>query len=238
MLMTCSFALAEERVIVFAAASLQGALQDVAEVYPGETVISYGGSGAIARQVAQGAPADVVILANTLWMDWLENNRVVDLDTPQEVLGNRLVVVGKRGAAPLENTSWEHISLRLEGGRLAIGQTMGVPAGIYARAWLSHIGIWDAMRTRLAETENVRAALALVARGETPLGIVYATDAMAEQSVEVVYAVPRDEHPPIIYPAAALPASSAGRAFLAHLVSDKSQAIFRTYGFLAPGAGR
>ncbi|WP_299748175.1 molybdate ABC transporter substrate-binding protein [uncultured Tateyamaria sp.] len=220
---------AAETVRVFAAASLQGPLDEVAHAWDGEVVISYGGSGAIARQVSQGAPADAVILANVAWSDWLVQEGHAP-DTARPLLSNTLVIIGPAGAPALPGPELETILARLDGRRLAMGQHMSVPAGIYAQAWLEGMGTWTALRPKLAETENVRAALALVAHGETPLGIVYASDAAASDDVSVVFEVPADAHPPILYPGLAL--SPGGSAFLDHVATHSD--VFTAAGFRLP----
>lgn len=218
-----------EPVRVFAAASLQGPLDAVAALWTGEVVISYGGSGAMARQVSQGAPADAVIFANTLWADWLVENGY-GYGPPKPLFSNGLVVIGPAGAPALAEVTAEGFLARLDGGRLAMGQHMSVPAGIYAKGWLDGIGAWDVLRPHLAETENVRAALVLVARNETPLGIVYASDAAASDDVSVLWHVPPDSHPRILYPGLAL--SPEGDAFLDHVINEAD--IFVTAGFGLP----
>ena len=215
-----------EAPVVFAAASLRGALDAVAEAYGG-AVLSYGGSGAMARQVAQGAPADFVMLASEEWMEWLVTQGAVR--QARGLLSNSLVLIGPAGAEDMPKISDEALLARLDGGRLAMGQSQSVPAGIYARDWLEGAGLWEALSPHLAETENVRVALAFVARGEAPLGIVYATDALADPGVRVLYAVPDDSHALIVYPAAAL--TQAGEDFLSFLEGSEAQAIFETYGF-------
>ncbi|MEO0402108.1 MAG: molybdate ABC transporter substrate-binding protein [Pseudomonadota bacterium] len=213
---------------IFAAASLQGPLDQVAQEWRAGTAISYGGSGALARQISLGAPADIVILANADWADWLVDNGHV-AGPARAVISNTLVVVGPSGAAPLTAPNGANLLVRLAGGRLAMGQHMSVPAGIYGRAWLETIGAWATLRPHLAETENVRAALALVARGETPLGLVYASDAAASRNVSVLWAVPATAHPPIRYPALAL--TPDGAAFLDHLMTRTD--VFVAAGFTA-----
>ena len=193
---------AGDAVSVFAAASLRDALEEIAAAHEREVVTSYGGSGQIARQVAQGAPADVVILANTAWMDWLALNASEGVHNRLDLLKNHLVLVGPEGADPMPEVNAGTLLARLAGGRLAVGQTQGVPAGIYARQWFENAGFWGALAPHLAETENVRTALALVARGEAPLGVVYATDAQADRDVVTLYDVPDDMHDPILYPVA------------------------------------
>ncbi|TMM55196.1 molybdate ABC transporter substrate-binding protein [Sulfitobacter sabulilitoris] len=221
---------AQDPVTVFAAASLRGALDDIARTYPAPVVVSYGGSGTMARQIALGAPADLVILASPDWMDWLRDQGALADRKRVDLLRNRLVLIGPAGARPLPNPDAAALLDALQGGRLAMGQRAAVPAGIYARAWLAGIGAWDALAPHLAETDNVRAALALVARGEATLGVVYATDAAADTSVDVLWTVPEDRHPPIVYPAAAL--SDAGDAFLRHLGMTDARDTFEQHGFL------
>jgi molybdate transport system substrate-binding protein len=139
-----------------------------------------------------------------------------------------LVVIGAVGADEITNPDGATLTRALASGRLAIGQRDGVPAGTYAREWLTHIGAWDTLAPQLAETDNVRAALALVAAGAAPLGIVYASDAQAEPKVKILYSIPADTHSPIRYPAAAL--TPAGRAFVEFLTSPQAAAIFRKHG--------
>ncbi|QGX97513.1 molybdate ABC transporter substrate-binding protein [Roseovarius faecimaris] len=223
-----------ERVTVFAAASLKGALDEVAEMAPVEMTLSYGGSGLIARQVAQGAPADLVILANTDWMDWLVSE-MPDRDLlPKNFLGNSLVLIGARDADEVTALSGKEIHRRLAGGRLAVGLTTSVPAGIYARQWLETEGIWTSLRPHLAEVDNVRAALALVARGEAPLGVVYASDALAEPRVRVLYNIPASAHEEITYPLLVLDGKNASQASVLqdYLMSEATQAVFVRHGFL------
>lgn len=172
-------------VTIFAAASLRGALEAALDGSGIDARVSYGGSGTMARQVAQGAPADVVILANVAWVDWLEENGHIAVSTRTDLLGNRLVLVGPRGAADLGELNADTLLERLDAGRLAVGHTEAVPAGIYAQEWMQAAGFWEALRPQLAETENVRAALALVSRGEVPLGVVYASDAQADPGVRI-----------------------------------------------------
>lgn len=223
---------ASDAPLVFAAASLRGALDEAAEAYGG-AVLSYGGSGTMARQVAGGAPADLVILASEDWMTWLVAQG--GAARAEALLSNSLVLIGAADAEPLATPTAASLLARLSGGRLAMGQTQSVPAGIYGRAWLEQAGLWAALSPHLAETENVRVALALVARGEAPLGLVYATDAQADPGVRTVYEVPRDAHPVILYPAAAL--TDDGEKFLDFLEGSEAQLIFARYGFLPAPEG-
>ncbi|MCZ4353005.1 molybdate ABC transporter substrate-binding protein [Roseovarius aestuarii] len=219
-----------DSIVVFVAASLTQAIEDVAQAYGGDIAVSAGGSGAVARQIAQGAPADVVMLANADWMTWLVEQGLVTGQGVTPLLSNRLVLVAPADAADLPALSAEALLTRLNGGRLAIGQTTGVPAGIYGRAWLEKAELWADMLPHLAETENVRAALALVARGETPLGVVYATDAAAEPNVRVLYEVPEDADWQITYPAAAL--TPNGQTFFDFLGGTEAREIFVRHGFI------
>jgi molybdate transport system substrate-binding protein len=214
-------------VTIFAAASLRGALDTLAQSFDAKVQLSYGGSGTMARQVAQGAPADAVILANATWMDWLETHAKMQPGSRQVIATNALVLIAPAGGPA---TGAGLAVLLGKDGRLAMGQRDAVPAGIYAREWLQSTGQWDAIKNRLAETDNVRAALALVARGQSPVGVVYASDAMTDPDVQVLAQIPADTHSAIVYPAAAF--TPAGAAFLNHLTTPASQAIFATHGFI------
>ncbi|SEK49898.1 molybdate transport system substrate-binding protein [Roseovarius nanhaiticus] len=218
------------RATIFAAASLQGVLSEIAALYPGEATVSVAGSGTIARQIANGAPADLAILANADWMDWLEDQGLIDPLRRTDLVGNSLVLIGPANAPDLKAVNAEALLARLNGGRMAIGQTMGVPAGIYGRQWLEAAGFWPALRPQLAETDNVRSALALVARGEAPLGVVYATDAAAEEGVRTLYAVPQEMHDPITYPLAEL--TDAGADLATFLRGAEARGVFLRHGFV------
>lgn len=213
-------------VTIFAAASLRGALDEMASNYGGDVRVSYGGSGTMARQVAAGAPADAVILASADWMNWLVQHADIVDGSRRDIAKNSLVLIGPTGTIA---SGTKVLPLLGAQGRLAMGQRDAVPAGSYAREWLQNTGQWEGVKDRLAETDNVRAALALVARGQTPVGVVYASDAAADRSVQVLVEIPAETHSPITYPAAAL--TPAGQAFLDHLSTPASQAIFATRGF-------
>lgn len=229
-----AWAIAQSDVTVFAAASLRDALEEAVAGYEGQVVVSYGGSGQIARQVAQGAPADLIILANVAWMDWLEERGALVDQSRIELAGNRLVLVGPGGSAPLPEPTEDALLDRLNGGRLAIGQVDGVPAGIYGRQWLEAAGLWPALALHLAQAENVRAALLWVARKEAPLGIVYASDAQAEASVDVLYEIPSNLHDRIVYPMAIVAdrESVGAESFARYLQTPPVQEIFSFQGFL------
>ncbi len=231
---------AQTPLTVFAAASLKESLDEAASAYQrasGPPVqVSYAASSTLARQVEQGAPADVFVSADQEWMDYLQQRKLIDPALRRDLLGNTLVLV-----APAASKA--QVDLRKPGallaalgaqGRLAVGQTASVPAGKYARAALQALGQWDSVQPRLAESESVRSALMLVARGEAPLGIVYGSDAQAEPKVRVVATFPADSHAPIVYPVAPLRASAQGKAaaeFVRWLGTPPAQAIFRRHGF-------
>lgn len=224
---------AEERLLVFAAASLKNALDEAAGAYPGQVVVSYGASSLLARQIENGAPADVFISADLAWMDYLQGKGLVQPQTRKELLGNQLVLVAPRGRpAKLEPAPGFPLGKMLGNGRLALAEPDSVPAGKYAKAALEKLGVWDSVKDRLAPAANVRAALALVARGEAPLGIVYRTDAAAEPAVVVAGVFPPGSHPPIVYPVAALEgAKPSARRWLDFLEGPQARRIFEKHGF-------
>lgn len=225
-------------VVIFAAASLKTALDALGPGFEAETghraLVSYAGSSQLARQIEAGAPADLFLSADTAWMDVLEASGRLVPGTRRDLLGNRLVLVAHDpDAGPLDLADPEALPERLGTGRLAIALVDAVPAGRYGKAALTALGAWDAVAPRLAETDNVRAALALVATGAAPLGVVYATDAAAEPRVHIVAAFPETSHPPIVYPVALLAGhdTRAARACLAYLQSPAARAIFEGQGF-------
>jgi len=215
--------------IVFAAASLKGPLDEIAAAH-GDVRVSYAGSGTLARQVQQGAPADVVLLANTAWMDVLVADGVVG--SPEVFLGNRLVLIGQAGAAPVALTV-QGLTAALGDGRLAMGFTASVPAGIYGKEAFESLGLWDAVAPSVAEVDSVRGALALVARGEVPLGVVYASDAFVVPDLAVVADFPAQSHAQIAYVGGVVTGSDhpEAAAFLAGLLGNAAQAAFADAGF-------
>jgi molybdate transport system substrate-binding protein len=228
-------------VTVLAAASLKNALDAAAASWPAARVrAAYGASSALARQLEQGAPADLFLSADVEWMEWAATRKLVRPETRVDLLGNRLVLIAPASAArPIELHRGMDLAGALGGRRLALADPGMVPAGKYARAALESLGLWDQAKERLARAENVRAALAFVARGEAPLGIVYASDALADPSVAVVARIAPELHPPIIYPAAVAAASTnpgAGR-FLAFLASPAARPIFERHGFAVLAGG-
>ena len=231
---------AADQVVVFAAASLTTALTQIETGFEAATghdlVVSLGGSSALAQQIRQGAPADLFISASTDWMDALAADGLIAPGGRFDLLGNRLVLIAHgRDAARVAIGPSLDLAAHLGEGRLAMALVDAVPAGIYGKAALTHLGVWPALAPRVAQTDNVRAALALVALGEAPYGIVYATDANAQDNVTIIATFPPDSHPPITYPVAVL----AGRggagvdAFVAYLRSDAARTILERQGFVA-----
>ena len=226
-----------ETVTVFAAASLKNALDEVGAAYAktgGEARFSYAASSAIARQIEQGAPADLFFSADLDWMDYAAKKKLIRPDSRVSLLANRIVLVaGKDAAAKLELKFGVDVAGALGAGRLAMGNVDSVPAGKYGKAALEKLGAWDKVKDKIAQADNVRAALLLVSRGEAPLGIVYATDAAAEPQVKVVATFPEDSHPPIVYPVAVTKdsANPDAQALLTYLRSPAARPIFEKQGF-------
>ncbi|MFB0612516.1 molybdate ABC transporter substrate-binding protein [Aurantiacibacter poecillastricola] len=230
---------AEERgPVVLAASSMQGAIEDAASSWAAKgrsrPVLSFASSAAVARQVSEGAPADVAITADAQWMDWLEGRNQLRAGTRQLLAGNRLVLVtGANARAGQASYSSLQEALDSADGPVAIAEPASVPAGRYARAAMRSLGLWDEVQDRLVPAENVRAALALVERGEADFGFVYASDAAASEAVRVIASVDASLHPPIRYPVAVLAGSAHPDSadFAAYLLSDEGQAILRRHGF-------
>ena len=223
---------------IFAAASLKNALDSAAESYEvtgNKVVISYAAPSALAKQIEHGAPADIFISADLDWMDYVAKAGLIKDDTRSNILGNRLVLIAPQ-SSPVSLKIEKDFALgaALGDGRLAVADVKTVPAGKYAAAALQKRGVWAAVEPKLAPTDDVRAALAFVAQGEAPLGIVYETDAAADPKVKVVDVFPEDTHPPIIYPiavTAAAKSSDAAKAFIGYLKSPEGQAAFTKQGF-------
>ena len=225
-------------ITVFAAASLKNALDDAAKKYEAKTgdkvVISYAASSALAKQIEQGAPADIFFSADLDWMDYLEKKNLIKNDSRVNLLGSRLVLIAPK-ESKLDNVAIGQgfdIAKLAGDGRIAVADVRAVPAGKYAKAALEKLGGWSAAEPKLASAENVRAALALVGRGEAPLGIVYETDAKIEKNVKIVGHFPEGSHPPIVYPMA-LTANAKPEAarYLGFIRSSLAKTIFETYGF-------
>lgn len=229
---TCLFylfaSMANAEITVFAAASLRGVLEEVNATAPGPVTVSYASSAALARQIAQGAPADVFLSANTRWVDWLGDQPASNPLQAQDFLGNALVLIGPLDQPEIEITQ---LPTELEDQFLAMGHDRAVPAGIYAREALSSLGIWADLQGKILQTDNVRAALRLVALGEVPFAVTYVTDAMAEPRVKVLYRFAPEHHSPITYRLASFADSPEVAAYLAHLSSPNAREVFRAFGF-------
>jgi molybdate transport system substrate-binding protein len=225
-------------VVVFAAASLKNALDEASAAYQEETgarvLISYAASPTLAKQIENGAPADLFISADLDWMDYLQQRNLIKAETRVALLGNRLVLI-----APADSTATVEIhpgfplADLLGGERLAMADPGAVPAGKYGKAALEKLGVWPSVAAKVAPAADVRAALLLVQRHEAPLGIVYATDAAADKQVRIVATFPEDSHPPIVYPAAEVASGGnpAAGAFLAYLESGRARSFFERQGF-------
>ncbi|MBS0379605.1 MAG: molybdate ABC transporter substrate-binding protein [Proteobacteria bacterium] len=235
-----SAALPEPTLTVFAAASLTDALDEVDRAFTRDTHIavktSYASSATLAKQIESGAGADVFLSADREWMDYLEKHGQIRAGTRRDLLGNALVLVAPADSSvQLKIAPGFALAAALGTGRLATGDPDSVPAGIYARAALTKLGVWDAVAPHLARAENVRAALAYVARGEAPLGIVYRTDALADKHVRIVDTFPEDSHPPVIYPVAVtLGGRPESARYLDFLHTEGARQIFARYGFKTP----
>jgi molybdate transport system substrate-binding protein len=228
----------DQPILVFAAASMKNALDEVDTAFAKQTriamVASYDASSALMKQMEQGAPADIFISADLKWMDYGSQKQLIDDKTRVNLLGNKLVLIAGKDSKLNKVTidpSLDLASLAGEG-RIATGDVRAVPVGIYAKAALQKLGLWGAVEPKLAMVGNVRAALVLVARDEAPLGIVYATDAKVEPAVKVIATFPDDSHEPIVYPVAATRAAKPSAAlYLAFLRSAAARSIFEHYGF-------
>ena len=234
---TSSFA--AEKITVFAAASLKNALDAVGASWKADTAkqatFTYAASNALAKQIEAGAPADIFVSADLTWMKYLTDKNLVAKGSDVELLGNEIVLVAaKDSKIDLKIESGFNLVDAIGSGKLAMANVDSVPAGKYGKAALEKLGVWASVEGKVAQTENVRAALKLVDLGEAPLGIVYATDAKADAAVKVVGTFPADSHPSIIYPAGVIAASKNPDAaeFLKFLQSDKAKAIFEAQGFV------
>jgi molybdate transport system substrate-binding protein len=227
-----------ETVTVFAAASLKDALDENVRVHRPRTgdriVVSYAASSALAKQIENGAPADLFISADLEWMDYLAARKLIDAQSRSNLLSNRLVLIAPAGSSvKLDVAPNFPLAAALGGGRLSIADPEHVPAGKYARSALESLGVWGSVAGRTARAENVRAALVLVSRGEAPLGIVYRTDALADVRVRTVAEFPESSHPPIVYPAALIASrkSPTARDFLEYLKSQAARVLWTKHGF-------
>ena len=224
--------------MVFAAASLKDALDAVNANWQKESgikaTISFAASSALAKQIEQGAPADIFVSADEDWMDYLATRKLIKPETRFDLVGNKLVLIAPKDSKLTATiASGFPLASLLGDGHLAMADTASVPAGKYGKAALEKLGVWDGVKDRIAQAENVRAALALVSRGEAPLGIVYITDAKADPNVKVLDTFPEGTHAPILYPIAITAASTNkdAPAFLAYLKTATGQSVFEAQGF-------
>ena len=222
---------------IFAAASLTDVLQELGNQYTRDTgvkvIFSFAASSMLARQIENGAQADLFLSADQEWMDYLDQRGLIRRASRHNLVGNRLALVA-RADSQIQLTIAPHFPLRaaLQDERLAVADPDSVPAGRYARSALVSLGVWDELAERLVRAENVRGALLFVARGEAPLGIVYETDALIEHKVKIVGLFPEDTHAPITYPVALTKVASApSRALIDYLDGPVAQAAYKKYGF-------
>lgn len=226
------------KVRIFAAASTTNAITDISNLFTekkmGATLISFASSSTLAKQIDKGAPADVYLSANPKWMDFLQEKNQIEPETRFDILGNRIVLI-----APVDSdikiTIAQGVGLAgiIGEDKLAVGDPDHVPVGIYAKQALESLGEWTTLAPKLARTKDVRSALALVERGEAPLGIVYSTDAAISKKVRVVAVFPEETHPPITYPVGLVAgnATPAAKAYIEFLKTPEARAIFEQYGF-------
>lgn len=226
-------------ITVYAAASLTGALGDIAKQFQASQKIpvklSFAASSALAKQIEQGAPADVFISADTKWMDYLDSKGRIDHDSLKRLLGNALVLVAPAGQSFKVEMKKGFDFAHAFAGNLCTGTVESVPVGMYAKEALTSLGWWSTIQPRVVGTDDVKAALSLVERGECEAGIVYATDAKANHKVEVVAPFPDDSHAPIVYPAALVTQAGDAQTFLNYLGSPEATQVFTRYGFTMLG---
>jgi molybdate transport system substrate-binding protein len=235
---------ASDHTLVMAAASMKDSLEEVAKLYERDTgrkvALSFAASSALAKQIEQQAPADIFISADLDWMDYLAKRDLIKPESRSNLVGNKLVLIAPKAIASPITVEKGNFPLlqRLGNSRLATGEPNSVPVGKYAKAALTHLGVWNEVELKLVRAESVRSALAFVSRGEALLGIVYETDAKVDKGVEVIGAFPTDSHPAIIYPIARTATSKApdAQAFLDFVKSPAAFDVFRKYGFSAAPA--
>lgn len=228
-----------ETVTVFAAASTTNALTDIGKMFEdkgmGKLVPSFASSSTLAKQIENGAPANLFISADEKWMSYLQERKLIDPSSRFDLLGNRLVLIAPSKSKVKEVAIGPGFDLAklLGNERLAMGNPEHVPAGIYAKQALEKLGVWKDVEPKVARSEDVRAALTLVERGEAPFGIVYATDAAISNKVRIVGTFPEDTHPPVVYPAAIVAGkdTAVSKSFLNFLKTDEAKAVFKKYGF-------
>ncbi len=233
------FAGESDKVTVFAAASTTNAITDIAVMFQkkkqGKVTHSFASSSTLAKQIANGAPADVYLSANPKWMNFLVDKKMIEPKTRFDLLGNSIVLIApKDGPVNKVKIAPKFDLAKLLGdGKLAMGDPAHVPAGIYGKKAMEKLGVWASVEPKVARSKDVRAALALVERGEAPFGQVYATDAAISKKVKVVGVFPKDSHPPIVYPVALVQghATLSAKGFLEFLKSPEAKSVFQKYGF-------
>ncbi|MES2580368.1 MAG: molybdate ABC transporter substrate-binding protein [Pseudomonadota bacterium] len=231
-----SSAIAEQKVTVFAAASLTNAILEIVTAYESESPqkiqTSLAASSMLAKQIENGAPADIFISADTKWMNYLQEKDLLKTDSKTNLLGNRLVLIAPKGKAFKVDMKQDFSFNNAFAGKLCTGEAESVPAGIYAKQSLKALNWWDAIKTRIVGTQDVRAALTLVERGECDAGIVYETDAKVTEKVETIAAFPDASHDAIVYPLSLTKnAKPKASGFYNYLKSEKAKAVFVKYGF-------
>jgi molybdate transport system substrate-binding protein len=230
---------------VFAAASLKNAAEDIGKAYEaagkGKATFSFASSSELAKQIENGAPASIFISADTKWVDYLQEKNLIVTETRRDLLGNQLTLIAPSDSSlAADFASGVDLAALIGDGKLAIADPDSVPAGRYGKAALEKLGLWAAVEPKVVRTKDVRAALALVERGEAAAGVVYRTDALVSDKVKIAGEFPEDSHPPIVYPIAIVAEHNddAAKAFYSYLTGDEARAVFEKYGFsiLGPGA--
>lgn len=231
-------ATAAEKTTIFAAASTTNAITDIAKIFEEKKKCkithSFASSSTLAKQIDKGAPADVYLSANPKWMNFLAEKKMIEPNTRFDLLGNRIVLIAPKASSIKIKIAPKFDLVGVLGdGKLAMGDPAHVPAGIYGKQALQGLGVWKAVEPKVARAKDVRAALALVERGEAPLGVVYATDAAISKKIKVIGVFPESSHPPIVYPVALVRgrATPTAKAFLEFLRSPDAEAVFKKYGF-------
>lgn len=227
-----------EKILLFSAASTINAMNEVGDLFDrkgiGKCVISFASSSTLAKQIERGAPADIFVSANVKWIDYLSDRGLIVPESRFDLLGNRIVLIAPLDS-PIQIKIEPHFKLAdlLGHERMAMGDPDHVPAGIYGKQALESLGVWNSIARKLARAKDVRAALALVEKGETPLGVVYATDAVMSSKVRIVGFFPEDSHPPITYPVIVVSGRKTALtdAFLSFLKSPEVKVVFEEYGF-------
>jgi molybdate transport system substrate-binding protein len=236
LIIATNFARAENKITVFAAASLTNALTEISAQYEKNNSVkiahSFAASSALAKQIENGAPADIFISADNKWMNYLQDKKLIDIATRKDLLGNTLVLIAPKGREFKVQFAKTFDFAKAFEGRLCTGDIEAVPVGIYAKESLIKLNWWDAIKTRIVGAQDVRGALAFVERGECAVGVVYETDAKISSKVDVVGVFPEETHSPIVYPIA-LVNNSKNKAndYLMYLQSNEALAIFKKYGF-------